>query len=131
MKTKLPIMNRKMMKEIHKAKIKMPNWIDTTLKLHYKIWNVMTDCNNIIIYNLLIDDILTDDEINGVIDIFELNIINVLSLGYDLEIAVYYELFTKYLMVELVEFEQYEAAHNLKKMIDRYFTTKYEDFNND
>ena len=131
MKTKPPVMNRKMMKEIHKAKNMMPSWIDTTLKLHYKIWNVMNDCNNIIIFNLLIDDILTKEEINGVIDLFELSISNVLGLGYELEIAVYYNLFTKFLMEELVAWEQYEAAYNLKEMIDNYFTTKYEDFNNE
>jgi hypothetical protein len=124
-------MKRKMMTQIYKAKNRMPNWIDTTLKLHYKIWNVMGDCNNIIVYNLLIDEVLLDDEIDAVIQLFDANIRKVLETGYDLEIAVYYEVFTKFCMDLVLEWEHYEAAHNLNRMIKEYFNTKHQGFNNE
>jgi hypothetical protein len=124
-------MKRKMMTKIYKAKIKMPNWIDTTLKLHHYIWNSMSDCNNIIVYNLFIDEILSDEEIDDVIKHFDINIRKVLEIGYDLEIAVYYEVFTKYCIKLLIDYEHYEAAHNLKRMIDEYFNIKHQDLNNE
>ena len=124
-------MKRKTLSKIYKVKNQIPNWIDTTLKLHYKIWNTMLDCNNIIVHNLIIDVILDIEEIDYIIDIFDETINKVLNLGYDLEIAVYYEVFLMWLEEQLLNIEAYEALSNLKQIKDRYFNIKYDGFQNE
>ena len=124
-------MKRKTLSKIYKVKNQIPNWIDTTLKLHYKIWHNMLDCNNIIVHNLIIDDILLIEEIDCIIDIFDETINKVLNLGYDLEIAVYYEVFLMWLEEQLLNIEAYEALSNLKQIKDRYFNIKYDGFQNE
>jgi hypothetical protein len=120
-------MKRKLLSKIYKLKNQLPNWIDTKLRLHYDLWNIISECNNVIVYNLLIDEILSDDELEGVIEFFDIEIRKGLNLGYDLEIAVYYEILLTRFMNELLDFESYEAAYNLKYIMENYFEKKYQD----
>jgi hypothetical protein len=120
-------MKKRLLNRIYKSKNTLPNWIDTKLKLHYNIWHIISECNNIIVYNLIIKDILDDDELDFVTELFDTEIKKALSLGYELEIAVYYEVLLTNFMDDLLDFEYYEAANNLKYIIENYFETKYQD----
>jgi len=124
-------MKKRLLNRIYKLKNTLPDWIDTKLKLHYDIWHIIAECNNIIVYNLIIDDILNNDELNGIIELFDDELSKALGLNYDLEIAVYYEILLTHFMDELLNFEYYEAANNLKYIIEEFFETKYGDKSNE
>lgn len=119
-------MNRKMMSTLYKIKNKIPFWIDTKVKLHHQIWNKISDCNNILFYNLIVREILPYEVIDDVIVTLDDEINKILNIGYDVEIYVYYHSINEYIINLLLQWEEYEAAHNLQRVLEIYFNIKYD-----
>lgn len=105
--------------------MKIPNWVQTTNRVHKKIWDEMGNINDGL-KNLFIDAILTDYKLNRIhmninhhIEVIEEILI---EFNEDLgeEIELYYVDLFEYLIEEAVYDEKFEIASNLKKYKDVY-----------
>ena len=124
-------MNSKLHNKILNVKSRIPNWIDTKDVFHYKIWNTLLTVNDYIYFDLLVRTILEEDELIFIVNTIDEVLRPVLDKNYDLEIMVYYECLVEFMIKNLVEYEEYEAAQNIKRFYELYFLDDEEDLGYD
>jgi len=109
--------------EIHNEMIKLPKWIDTKLSLHHEVWNLMSDCNDMLL--LIINDrIASDRKIDTMVITFDRIITYMLQLLNDderIKLCVYYTAMFQMIIDICLKEERYEVCSNIQRFYDSYF----------
>jgi hypothetical protein len=125
------MINSELQKKIFRLKNNIPNWIDTKDVFHHKMWNTLLDVNNYIYFHLIVQDIISDEFLTDFINTIDDVLSPILGKDYDLEICVYYECLIEAFIKNLIKYEDYEAAENLKRFYNLYFRNDEEDLGYD
>ena len=103
--------------------INIPFWINTNSSTHYATWNVMMDCNHILL-TLITTTIFRTKKIDNMV--FDFNnqldvIFEILDEHLELELVTYYATLLNLLITSCLEDEQYEAAENVKNFKNTFY----------
>jgi hypothetical protein len=111
-------------KEIYNEMNRIPKWINTTSSLHFEVWNLMGDCNDMLLL-LINDKIITDKRINIIMIKFGFNITSLLDVLIEddrIKLCVYFTAMLDMIKEVCLEEERYEACSNIQRFYDSYFT---------
>lgn len=111
-------------KEIYNEMIRLPKWINTTSSLHFEVWNLMSDCNDMLLL-LINDNIISDKKINIIMRRFDdiiTSVLDVLNEDDRIKLCVYFTAMLDMIKEVCLEEERYEACSNIQRFYDSYFT---------
>ena len=104
---------------------RIPDWIQTTNRIHKKIWDEMGNINDGL-KNLFVEAVLTEYKLNRIhmnvnhhLELIE-EIMMEFNTDLGMDIQIYYIDLFDTLIEEAVEVEQFEIASNLKKYKEIY-----------
>jgi hypothetical protein len=102
----------------------IPDWINTKSSLHFDVWNLMTDCNDMILI-LINDRIITDKNISKIMYRFDEIITTLLDVLVDnerIKLCIYFTQMIDFIKDLCLEEERYEVCSNIQKFSDSYYT---------
>lgn len=111
-------------KQIYHEMTYLPKWINTTSSLHFEVWNLMGECNDLLLV-LITDRIINDKNITTLVIKFDDIITSVLDVLIDddrIKLCVYFTAMMDMIKDMCLEEERYEACSNIQKFYDNYFT---------
>lgn len=95
----------------------IPDFIDVKVPLHFEIWTLMVDINDIIL-ELISQLVLTKRKLYGIMKRFYDYInytMSILEEKLKLTFSIYYTAVLKWILEEALKSEEYETAENLKE----------------
>lgn len=102
----------------------IPFWIDVKDSNHKLLWKHLRNATEILVNIILNDYIISEEDFENFVIFFELELNEIIGFGFDLEIAVHFEMFNEFLLKLLVEEEYFEQAESLKRIMEWYFKIK-------
>ena len=112
----LNIIPKEVIQKIQSRIRHIPQWIDTREQSHKIIWKYLRNATEILTTTVLSVDIIGEEEFEKFVVFFELELQKIIQIGYDLEIAVHFEMFNEFLLNLMLENEYYEQAENIKRI---------------
>lgn len=125
------LIEKELMKDIQNRIRHIPHWVDTKEKFHKIVWKHLRNCTEILVTSILDSKIIEEEDFERFIVFFELELDKIIGFGFDLEVAVHFEMFNDFLLDLMLHNEYYEQAENIKRIMEWYFLIKFDNYYNE